>query len=97
MFSITRNSPPDESPLRKIVLVLVAILLLGTVPSPAKAWYDAYGYWHPNHRHHYTDWRERERHYWRERERERERERYYWCARHPWSCSPYYEQIYRRW
>ena len=67
--------------LRTLALSLAAFAIVGVANiSPANAWYDAYGYWHPNHyyyRHHY--WHSSYRHHW-------------WCERHPYACGyrPYY-------
>ena len=61
--------------LRTLALSLAAIAIIGmTDIQPANAWYDAYGYWHPNHhyRHHY--WRSSWRHH-------------RWCERHPYACG----------
>ena len=69
----TRNSRPRSHLLRTITLSLAAVAIVGlTNIAPANAWYDAYGYWHPNHHYYY-------RHaYWRHHE---------WCAYHPYACG----------
>ena len=61
--------------LRNLALAIGTVAVLGAANiTPAKAWYDAYGYWHPNHyyRHHY--WHSSYRHHW-------------WCERHPYACG----------
>ena len=75
-----RNSRLRPHLLRTLVLSLAVIAIVGvTGVAPANAWYDAYGYWHPNHyyRHHY--WHSSWRHRW-------------WCEHHPYACGyrPYY-------
>ena len=72
-----RNSRPRSHLLRTLALSLGAVAIVGlTDIAPANAWYDAYGYWHPNHhyyyRHHY--WHSSYRHHW-------------WCERHPYACG----------
>ena len=70
-----RNSRPRSHLLRKLVLSLAAVAIVGMMDTaPANAWYDAYGYWHPNHyyRHHY--WHSSWHHHW-------------WCERHPYACG----------
>ena len=62
--------------LRTLALSLAAFAIVGvTNISPANAWYDAYGYWHPNHHGYY-------RHYWRSSYRH-----HWWCERHPYACG----------
>ena len=87
MFSTTRTSHPRQSLIRKLALAIATIALLGGANiAPAKAWYDAYGYWHPER---HTYWRsyasrDYERHYW-------------WCERHPYACGDYrYRPFYDR-
>ncbi len=65
--------------LRTLALSLAAFAIVGvTNIAPAKAWYDAYGYWHPNHRYYY-------RHdYWRSNWRWRH---HWWCEHHPYACG----------
>ena len=68
-----RNRRPRSHLLRKLALVFVAIVIVGMADvAPAKAWYDAYGYWHPHHRYyyHHAYWR----HHW-------------WCEHHPYACG----------
>ena len=71
-----RNLRPRSHLLRTLALSLAAVAIVGvTSIAPANAWYDAYGYWHPNHyyyHHHY--WRSSWRHHW-------------WCERHPYACG----------
>ena len=78
-----RNSRLRPHLLRTLALSLAVIAIVGvTGVAPANAWYDAYGYWHPNYYHHYYY-----RHaYWRHR----------WCAYHPYACGyrPYYGGYY---
>ena len=66
----TRNSRSHL--LRTVALSLAAFAIVGVMNiTPAHAWYDAYGYWHPNHHHYY-------RHtYYRHR----------WCEHHPGACG----------
>lgn len=35
------------------VLVIVGGLIVQAIPSPADAWYDHWGRWHPNYYHHH--------------------------------------------
>ena len=72
----TRNSMPRSHLLRTLALSLGAVAIVGlTDIAPANAWYDAYGYWHPNHHHYYHHyWRSSYRHHW-------------WCERHPYACG----------
>ena len=35
------------------VLVIVGGLIVQAIPSPAYAWYDHWGRWHPNYYHHH--------------------------------------------
>ena len=87
MFSITRNLGPDQGLARKVTLVVATLVLLASVGiSPAKAWYDARGYWHPDQYAYYGD----------QYRAHRATENYYWCERHPSACgyaprSRYYE------
>jgi hypothetical protein len=71
-----RISKPRSHLFRTLGLSLAAIAIVGIADiAPANAWYDAYGYWHPNHyyyHHHY--WRSSWRHHW-------------WCERHPYACG----------
>jgi len=62
--------------LRTLALSLAAFAIVGVVNmAPANAWYDAYGYWHPNHHYYYHHyWRSSYRHHW-------------WCERHPYACG----------
>ncbi len=63
--------------LRTLALSLAAFAIVGVANiSPAKAWYDAYGYWHPNHHYYYGHT------YYRHR----------WCEHHPYACGyrPHY-------
>ena len=74
-----RNAGSRSHLLRTLALSIAAIAIVGvTEIAPANAWYDTYGYWHPDrhYRHHY--WRSAERHRW-------------WCERHPYACryEPY--------
>ncbi len=73
-----RNPKPRSHLLRTLTLALAAMAIVGAADiAPAKAWYDAYGYWHPSHRYYY-------RHaYWRHR---------WWCNHHPYACGyrPHY-------
>jgi len=67
--------------LRTLALSLAAFAIVGVANiSPANAWYDAYGYWHPNHHYYY-------RHYYRS-----SYHHHWWCERHPYACGyrPYY-------
>lgn len=80
----TRNSRPPSHLLRTLALSLAAFAIVGVSNiSPANAWYDAYGYWHPNHHYYY-------RHtYYRHR----------WCEYHPGACGYrhyYYRGYYDR-
>lgn len=71
-----RNSKRHPHLLRTLALSLAAFAIVGvTNISPANAWYDAYGYWHPNHHYYY-------RHYWRSSYRH-----HWWCERHPYACG----------
>ena len=77
-----RNSKPRSHLLRTLAVSLAAFAIVGMMNvSPANAWYDAYGYWHPNH--HY---------YWRHAHWRHHR----WCAYHRYACSyghyPYYHR-----
>ena len=69
----TRNPRLRSHLLRTLALSLGAIAIVGfTNISPANAWYDAYGYWHPNHSYYY-------RHaYWHHHR---------WCEYHPGACG----------
>jgi len=73
-----RKSSRRSHLLRTFSLALAATAIVGVADiAPANAWYDAYGYWHPNHSYYY-------RHaYWRHR---------WWCEHHPYACGyrPYY-------
>jgi hypothetical protein len=74
--------------LRKLALAFGAVVMIGAANiAPAKAWYDAYGYWHPNHRYY-----EGERYRLSQGERHR-----LWCERHPYECGyrPSYGYGYR--
>ena len=78
MFSMTRNSEPGQGLARKLTLAVATVVLLACAGvSPAKAWYDSRGYWHPNHRAYYDD-------HYRAR---RVAEHRYWCERHPAACG----------
>lgn len=71
----TRNPRWRSHLLRTLALSLSAIAIVGlTDIAPAKAWYDAYGYWHPNHRY-YSGYRHA---YWRHHR---------WCEYHPYACG----------
>lgn len=63
---------------RTLALSLGAFAIVGITDIatilPANAWYDTYGYWHPN-RHYY-------RHYWHSSYRH-----HWWCERHPYACG----------
>ena len=68
-----RKATPGLHLLRTLALSLAAVASVGlTNIAPANAWYDAYGYWHPNHHYyyHYAYWR----HHW-------------WCEYHPYACG----------
>jgi len=71
-----RNSGLRWHLLRMLGLAVMAVAIVGVADiAPANAWYDAYGYWHPNHRyyhHHYyhSSWRHR-----------------WWCEHHPYACG----------
>jgi hypothetical protein len=72
--TLARNSRPRRPLLSTLGLALAAIVAVGVADvAPANAWYDAYGYWHPNHhyRHYYRSagWRHR-----------------WWCEHHPYAC-----------
>jgi hypothetical protein len=90
--NIMRNQQRSRSLLRKLALAAATVVVVVTANvTPAKAWYDAYGYWHPNHQHYYydRDYYDRERAYrssyaWRHHR---------WCERHPGAC---YERDYWR-
>jgi hypothetical protein len=77
--NIARYSKPGLHPIRKLTLAVAAAALVGAANiAPAKAWYDAYGYWHP----------ERHRYYLRDNDRSAYAERnHWWCERHPASCG----------
>ena len=78
MFSRTRDLEPDQGLARKLTLVVATIVLLACVGiSPAKAWYDARGYWHPDQYAYYGD----------QYRAHRATENYYWCERHPSACG----------
>jgi hypothetical protein len=67
--------------LRTLGLALAAFTIVGMSNiTPANAWYDAYGYWHPNHYYYYHHA------YWRHR----------WCDYHPYACGyrPYHHYYY---
>jgi hypothetical protein len=91
MFSMTRNLEPGQGLARKLTLAIATIVLLACVGiSPAKAWYDTRGYWHPDQYAYYDD-------QYRAR---RAAEQHYWCERHPSACGyapryRYYEPRYR--
>ena len=71
-----RTAPRRSHVLRTLALSLAAFAIGGVANiSPANAWYDAYGYWHPNHQGYY-------RHYWRSGYRH-----HWWCERHPYACG----------
>jgi len=71
-----RISKPRSHLLRTLALSIAAVAIVGFADiAPANAWYDAYGYWHPNH-HYYP------RHYWRSSYRH-----HWWCERHPYACG----------
>jgi hypothetical protein len=78
-----------ERSLGKLALALVTVGLIGlTSLSPAKAWYDAYGYWHPGYGYYsgcgYYNYEQCRRWaYWRHHR---------WCEYHPDQCyfRPYY-------
>ena len=56
---------------------LAAGILALTSLSPAQAWYDAYGYWHPNNRYQSYEGSYNQEAYWRHQR---------WCERHPEAC-----------
>jgi len=62
---------------------LAAGFLALTTISPAQAWYDSYGYWHPDNGYQsdygYRSYQDsyRQDAYWRHR---------HWCERHPDAC-----------
>ena len=59
--------------IRTLALALSAFAIVGvTNVSPANAWYDAYGYWHPSHHYYY---------------RHAYGRHYGWCAYHPYACG----------
>jgi hypothetical protein len=69
----TRNPRLRSHLLRTLALSLGAIAIVGlTDIAPANAWYDAYGYWHPNHGYYYHHA------YWRHHR---------WCEYHPGACG----------
>ena len=71
-----RNSRPRLRLLRTLGLALMAVAIVGVADiAPANAWYDAYGYWHPNrhyyyHHYYYSSWRHR-----------------WWCEHQPYACG----------
>ena len=70
------SSAPVRNPrphlLRTLALALAAFAAVGVANvSPANAWYDAYGYWHPNHHYYYHHAYSRHR----------------WCEYHPYACG----------
>ena len=72
--------------LRTLALSLATFAIVGVANiSPANAWYDAYGYWHPNYRYHYYHHAYYSRLHW-------------WCHYHPYAYScgyrPYYGSYY---
>ena len=71
-----RNSRRRWHLLRTLGLAVTAVAIIGVADiAPANAWYDAYGYWHPNHYyHHHYYWHSSWRHRW-------------WCAHHPYACG----------
>jgi hypothetical protein len=72
----TRNPRLRSHLLRTLALSLGAIAIVGlTDIAPANAWYDAYGYWHPNHGYYYHHA------YWRHHR---------WCEYHPGACYRHY-------
>lgn len=80
-----RNSKPRLRLAGTFAVALAAVAMVGlTSISPAMAWYDSYGYWHPDRRYRESERREA---YWRHRE---------WCERHPYACyqQPYYGNSY---
>jgi hypothetical protein len=74
MSSTPARKPSSRSHLlRTLALSLAAFAIVGVADiTPANAWYDAYGYWHPNHHYyyHHAYWR----HHW-------------WCEHHPYACG----------
>ncbi|HKF71279.1 MAG TPA: hypothetical protein VKB68_05985 [Stellaceae bacterium] len=74
-----RTSKRRSHLLRTLALSLAAFAIVGVSNiTPANAWYDAYGYWHPSYHHYYYHHA-----YWRHR---------WWCEHHPYACGyrPYY-------
>ncbi|MGH7126254.1 MAG: hypothetical protein ACREFI_17900 [Stellaceae bacterium] len=68
--------------LRTLVLSLAAFAIVGVANvSPANAWYDAYGYWHPSHHYYYHHA------YWRH---------HAWCEYHPYACGYRHYGYYHR-
>jgi hypothetical protein len=79
--------------LRKLAIAFGAVMMIGAVNvAPAKAWYDAYGYWHPNR--YYGGYYEGERYRLSRAERHR-----LWCERHPYECGyrPSYGYYHNPW
>ena len=85
-----RTDTRSRSVLRNLALAAATVMVVGAgTVTPAKAWYDAYGYWHPNHRYYYDRGyydRDYDRHYayrssyeWRHHQ--------WWCERHPSACG----------
>jgi hypothetical protein len=70
-----RKSRSGSHLFRTLAVALGAVAIVGVTDiAPANAWYDAYGYWHPNHPYRHYYWRSAERHRW-------------WCERHPYACG----------
>ena len=86
---IMQGSERPRSFLRNLALAAATVAVVGAASvTPAKAWYDAYGYWHPNHRYYSYDNRYYgDRYYDRHAYRSSYEWRHHrWCERHPGAC-----------